>query len=129
MSDGFVVVDTALETPPYQQIVDQLRALIERGDLAPATVLPTVRQLAGDLGVAPNTVARAYAELQEDGWIVSDGRRGTHVASRVPSADKRVRGRALREAVAKLVTSLRHRGYSAHEIGEELRRTLGSLTA
>jgi GntR family transcriptional regulator len=128
VSDGFVVVDTALETPPYQQIVDQVRALIERGELAPATVLPTVRQLAGDLGVAPNTVARAYAELQEDGWIVSDGRRGTHVAPRVPSADKRVRGRALREAVAKLVTSLRHRGYSANEIGEELRRTLGSLT-
>lgn len=127
MSDGFVVVDPALETPPYQQIADQLRAVIERGELGPETVLPTVRQLAGDLGVAPNTVARAYAELQDDGWIVSDGRRGTHVAPRVPSAGKRVRGRALREAVTKLVTSLRHRGYSPHEIGDELRRTLGTL--
>jgi GntR family transcriptional regulator len=127
VSDGFIVVDPALETPPYQQIVDQLRAVIERGQLRPETVLPTVRQLAGDLRVAPNTVVRAYAELQEQGWIVSDGRRGTRVASQVPSADKRMRGRALREAVAKLVTSLRHRGYSAHEIGGELRRTLGTL--
>ena len=127
MSDGFIVVDPALEAPPYQQIVDQLRAVIERGQLLPETVLPTVRQLAGDLGVAPNTVVRAYAELQDAGWIVSDGRRGTRVASRVPSADKRVRGRALREAVGRFVTSLRHRGYSAHEIGDELRRTLGTL--
>lgn len=129
MSDGFVVVDTSLDAPPFQQISDQLRALVERGELVPETVLPTVRQLAGDLGVAPNTVARAYAELQEQGWIVSDGRRGTRVAPRVPSADKRVRGRALHDAVAKLVTSLRHRGYSAHEIGEELRRSLGALSS
>ncbi len=127
MSDAFVAVDPALETPPYQQIVEQLRALIERGDLAPEALLPTVRQLAGDLTVAPNTVVRAYAELQDDGWIVSDGRRGTRVASRVPTADKRVRGRALRATVEKLVTSLRHRGYSAGEIGDELRRTLHGL--
>jgi len=59
---------------------------------------------------------------------VSDGRRGTRVAQRIPSADTRVRGRALREAVEKLVTSLRHRGYSHGEIGEALRRTLRALT-
>jgi GntR family transcriptional regulator len=128
VSDGFVVVDTALEAPPYQQITDQLRALVERGELVPGTVLPTVRQLAGDLGVAPNTVARAYAELQEEGFVVSDGRRGTRVAPRVPSADKRVRGRALRDAVSKLVTTLRHRGYTAVEIADELHRTLGALS-
>ncbi|HEY0380975.1 MAG TPA: GntR family transcriptional regulator [Candidatus Elarobacter sp.] len=127
MSDGFVAVDGALETPPYQQIVEQVRALIERGDLDAGALLPTVRQLAGDLAVAPNTVARAYAELQADGWIVSDGRRGTHVASRAPNTDKRVRGHALRDAVEKLVASLRHRGYSPGEIGDELRRTLHVL--
>ncbi len=122
MADGFVTVDSSLDTPAYQQIVQQLRALVERRELLPGTVLPTVRQLAGDLGVAPNTVARAYAELQEEGWIVGDGRRGTRVAEDVPASDKRVRGRALRDAVAALISSLRHRGYSALEIGEELRR-------
>lgn len=127
MSDPFIAVDAALDAPPYQQIVDQIRALIERGQLAGGMILPTVRQLAGDLAVAPNTVARAYAELQAEGWIVSDGRRGTRVAARVPSSDKRARGRALRDAVGKLIASLRHRGYSAGEIGEELRRTLHGL--
>jgi GntR family transcriptional regulator len=124
--DDFIVVDPALETPTYAQIVDQIRALIERGVLAPRAVLPTVRQLAGDLAVAPNTVARAYADLQEAGWIVSDGRRGTRVVERVPSADKRVRGRALREAVAKFLTSLTHRGYTEIEIADELRRVMPS---
>jgi GntR family transcriptional regulator len=124
VADEFIVVDPALDTPPYVQIVEQIRALIERGVLAPGAVLPTVRQLAGDLAVAPNTVARAYMDLQDAGWIVSDGRRGTRVVERVPSADKRVRGRALREAVAKFVTSLTHRGYTENEIADELRRVM-----
>ncbi len=124
MADEFVVVDPALETPPYVQIVEQIRALIERGVLEPEAVLPTVRQLAGDLAVAPNTVARAYADLQDAGWIVSDGRRGTRVVQRVPGAGKRERGRTLRDAVTKFVTSLTHRGYTQREIGDELRRIM-----
>jgi len=55
---------------------------------------------------------------------VSDGRRGTRIVERLPSADKRVRGRALREAVAKFVTSLTHRGNTESEIADELRRVM-----
>ena len=124
MADDFVIVDSALETPPYAQIAEQVRALIERGVLAPGAVLPTVRQLAGDLAVAPNTVARAYADLQEAGWIVGDGRRGTRVVERVPNVDRRVRGRALRDAVSRFVATLTHRGYTEHEIADEVRRLL-----
>ena len=76
-SDALIAVDPSLEAAPYQQIFEQIRAAIERGDLPPDVILPTVRQLAGDLGVAPNTVARAYADLQQAGWLVSEGRRGT----------------------------------------------------
>ena len=65
VSDLFLAVDPDLDAPPFQQIVDQLRGFIERGDLRGGDALPTVRQLAADLGVAPNTVARAYGELQE----------------------------------------------------------------
>jgi len=111
-----VVVDPSLDTPPYVQIEQQIKAAIERGELAESATLPTVRQLAGDLGVAPNTVARAYADLQNEGWLVSDGRRGTRVASRVPSRDRHVRSAALHDSVARFVESLRHRGYTASEI-------------
>lgn len=121
MTSPYLLVDAGLETPPYAQVVAQIRAAIERGDLLPDAPLPTVRQLAGDLGLAPNTVARAYGELQSDGWLVGDGRRGTRVASRI-AVNRRARLRTLREAIEKFVSSLRHRGYTPSEIATELAR-------
>jgi len=107
---------------PFQQIMDQFRRLIERGELRAGDALPTVRQLAGDLGVAPNTVARAYAELQEEGLITSSGRRGTHVAPGVRAGDKPTRARNLHDIIAQFLQALEHRGYSQAEIAAALRR-------
>ena len=128
VNDLFLAVDPDLETAPFQQIVEQLRAFIERGELQPGDVLPTVRQLAGDLGVAPNTVARAYNELQERGWLSSEGRRGTHVAAQTPATDKRARTKALRDAIAQCIATLIHRGYTASEISLEMEHELRTLT-
>ncbi len=122
MNAPYLTVDAQLEIPPYQQVVEQIRAAIERGELPPDSPLPTVRQLAGDLGIAPNTVARAYSELQSEGWLVGDGRRGTRVAGRVPQLNRKARLRSLRAATDKFVDSLRHRGFTAEEIGLELSR-------
>src|SRR6185437_10828788 len=91
-----LAVNPEIDIAPYLQIEEQLRGLIQRGDLSPGTLLPTVRQLASDLNVAPNTVARAYADLQDGGWLVSEGRRGTHVAPRLPEVDGAARVGALR---------------------------------
>lgn len=118
MNGPILAVDQEIDIAPYQQIEEQLRALIQRGDLAPGTALPTVRQLASDLNVAPNTVARAYTDLQEEGWLVSDGRRGTHVAPKLPDIDERKRTHALREAVEQFVSALVGRGYSRTEIAD-----------
>ncbi|HEY2476530.1 MAG TPA: GntR family transcriptional regulator [Candidatus Cybelea sp.] len=114
-----------METPPYQQVAAQIRAAIERGDLPPEAPLPTVRQLAGDLRLAPNTVARAYGELQSEGWLVGDGRRGTRVAGQIP-LNRRARLRSLREATEKFIATLRHRGFTQNEIAVELARAGGS---
>lgn len=119
MNAPYLVVDSDLEIPPYQQVMAQIRAGIERGELLPDSPLPTVRQLAGDLGIAPNTVARAYSELQSDGWLVGDGRRGTRVAGTVP-VNRRGRMHSLRDAIQKFVASLRHRGFTVEEIAAEL---------
>ena len=121
MNAPIIAVDPNIEIAPYQQIEEQIRAAIQRGDLAPGTPLPTVRQLADDLNVAPNTVARAYADLQNDGWVLSEGRRGTRVADRVPTTDKRVRTSVLRETLEHVVGSLVGRGYSRGEILAEIR--------
>jgi GntR family transcriptional regulator len=71
--------------PPYLQLRDTIRARIERGTLLPGDRVPTVRALADDLGLAPNTVARAYRELESDGWLAGRGRAGTFVAERLPA--------------------------------------------
>ncbi len=70
--------------PPYEQLRDAIRARIERGTLLPGDRLPPVRVCAGDLDLAPNTVARAYRALEEEGWLAGRGRAGTFVADRPP---------------------------------------------
>ena len=121
MAEPLIAVDPDLETPPYQQIFEQIRGAIERGALIADSALPTVRQLAGDLGVAPNTVARAYADLQSDGWLVSEGRRGTRVATRLPT-NRVVRSHALTDAVVHFLQSMTHRGYTSAEVVEAVQQ-------
>lgn len=125
MNALYLVVDPSLEIPPYQQVVEQIRAGVERGELPPDSPLPTVRQLAGDLGIAPNTVARAYGELQSEGWLIGDGRRGTRVAGQLP-INGHTRLQNLREATQKFIDSLHHRGFTPEEISAEIVRVMGS---
>ena len=75
-----LAVDPAADTPPYEQVRAQVTAAVDAGALAPGDRLPTVRELAANLGLAPNTVARAYRELEAAGTVVGRGRRGTFVA-------------------------------------------------
>jgi DNA-binding transcriptional regulator YhcF (GntR family) len=77
---ALLVLDSESSTPPYEQVRSQIAAAIESGRLRPAARLPTVRQLAGDLGIAVNTVARAYRELELAGLVETRGRQGTFVA-------------------------------------------------
>ena len=118
-------IENNVDIAPYLQIEEQLRALIQGGTLVPGTLLPTVRQLASDLNVAPNTVARAYADLQDEGWLVSEGRRGTRVAPHLPDVDVRTRTKTLRDAIEQFVSALVGRGYSRAEIAQEVKRYAG----
>jgi DNA-binding transcriptional regulator YhcF (GntR family) len=68
--------------PPFQQVRNQIAAAIEDGSLLPEVRLPTVRTLAGDLGLAVNTVARSYRELELAGLLETRGRHGTYVSCR-----------------------------------------------
>ena len=77
-----LVVDPASPTPPFEQLRSRVVELVQDGELPAGARLPTVRRLAGDLGIAPNTVARAYRELEQAGVIETRGRHGTYVAHR-----------------------------------------------
>ncbi|CAM5657578.1 GntR family transcriptional regulator [Streptomyces aurantiogriseus] len=81
MNDPAVRVDTTSQAPPYEQIRAQLAALILTGRLTEGERLPTVRQLAADLGLAPGTVARAYRELEAAELIRTRRGAGTRVAA------------------------------------------------
>ncbi|WP_434092793.1 GntR family transcriptional regulator [Streptomyces clavifer] len=81
MHDPAVRVDTTSQAPPYEQIRAQLAALIRTGRLTEGERLPTVRQLAADLGLAPGTVARAYRELESAKLIRTRRGAGTRVAA------------------------------------------------
>jgi DNA-binding transcriptional regulator YhcF (GntR family) len=76
-----ITVDATSTVPPYEQIRLSVAAQIQSGELPAGTRLPTVRGLAEDLDLAPNTVARAYRELEAAGLVETAGRRGTVVAS------------------------------------------------
>lgn len=83
---ALITVDLRDATPPYEQIRAQVASLIAVGQLANGSRLPTVRALAGDLGVATGTVARAYKELESAGLIESRRRLGTIVTHSSASA-------------------------------------------
>ena len=75
-------IDATGAHPPFEQLKSQVIERIAAGELIVGTKLPAVRQLAKDLGIAPNTVARAYRELEADGFVRTLGRNGTVVNAR-----------------------------------------------
>lgn len=77
-----IAVDPESATAPYEQLRAQLSEQARSGALPVGYRLPTVRGLAGELGLAANTVAKAYRALESDGVIETHGRRGTFIASR-----------------------------------------------
>ncbi|MBO1753019.1 GntR family transcriptional regulator [Actinotalea sp. BY-33] len=83
-----IVVDPTSHVPPYEQVRQQIEAMAEEGAMPPGHRLPTVRRLADDLGLAANTVARAYRELEQAGVVETQGRRGTFVAVRGADRDR-----------------------------------------
>jgi GntR family transcriptional regulator len=92
-------VDSASAIPPYEQIRGQLATMIATGQLPAGRRLPSIRQLAADLGLAGGTVARAFRELEQGEFITSRGRHGTFVSDQVPRS-RRDRERALLDAAS-----------------------------
>ncbi|RZU65405.1 GntR family transcriptional regulator [Microterricola gilva] len=88
-------IDPASASPPYEQLRAQFAAAIAAGELPPGSRLPTVRRLAGDLGLAPNTVARSFRQLETDGLIETRGRLGSFVARQGDARERRAADAAL----------------------------------
>lgn len=118
-----LTVDLESPVPAYEQIRAQVTEIVESGNLSPKTPLPSVRQLAADLQIAPGTVARAYRELESSGVVVCSRWDGTRVAD-VRRLDRGERKRRLENAVARMTSSAKRLGASNAEIEAAVARAL-----
>jgi GntR family transcriptional regulator len=116
-----VNVDLNDPTPPYEQVRRQLVALITSGQLAAGERLPSVRQLARDLGLANGTVARAYAELEAARLVTTRRGGGTTVAANAVTPARATRLR-LDCAARSYVETARHLGFAQDEAHEAIAR-------
>ena len=114
-----IIIDYKDARPIYEQVVDRFQMLILTGALEPNTRMPSVRSLAVELSINPNTIQRAYAELERQGFIYTVKGRGTFVAYDEKLLD--VRKEQLLKKLKELVRE-------AREIGIGIKELAGWLT-
>jgi GntR family transcriptional regulator len=117
-------LDSHSGVPAYRQIIDQVQAGLAAGKLSRGDQLPTVRQVAVDLEINPNTVLRAYRELEIRGVLDTQQGTGTFIADRSATEDESVRARRLDQFVADVIARAGSGGFTLREITEALQQQL-----
>ena len=112
-------LDSSTGVPFYRQIIDQVLLAVADGRLKPGTQLPTVRQLAVDLSVNLNTVAKAYREMEIRGIVQTQQGTGTFVAAR-QGARTREKRKALQDLLDRLVANAEAHGIPLEDLVEAL---------
>lgn len=124
---GFLTLDPSHPTPLYAQLEHGIRAAIATGRLAPGAQLPTVRELAVELSVNANTIARVYVDLERAGVLQTRRGVGTFVASEPPPQvvqKKSQRDLELRALVQRFLDEAAVRGFAADEVSKQLRQSI-----
>ena len=109
-------IDTHSPVPIYEQITDGVQRLVRRGDLVPGSPLASVRQLACDLEINANTVARAYRTLEQNGILETAGRRGTRVAAGAPDRARDALIGRLDELADRVIRETAHLGVDPDDL-------------
>lgn len=118
-SFGFQL-DLQSGVPVYRQLIDQVLGAIAAGTLKPGDRLPTVRQAAIDLAINPNTVVRAYKELEIRSVLTTRQGTGTFISDNQPQPDQVERQRRLNQLAGELVARAGAEGFSLEELIEVL---------
>jgi len=113
-------LDPQSGVPLYRQIIDQVTGGIAAGALAPGDQLPTVRQLAVDLSINPNTVIRAYRELEIRGVLETEQGTGTFISNQKVRPDEAERQRSLYQLIGDFMARAGSAGFTAEELIEQL---------
>ena len=122
-------VSTGISTPIFRQITDQIRRAIATSAQQKGDQLPSVRVLAERLVVNPNTVARAYGELVEDGLLEAKQGKGYFIADRSRAYSKPERIRRLNEAIEEFLSEAVILNFAPGEIREALDKRLSNFKA
>jgi GntR family transcriptional regulator len=112
----------------FRQIVDGVKLRVARGELVAGAQLPSVRGLAEQLGINPNTVAKAYAELTQEGWLETRQGLGVYVAPARQRLSEDERERRLDAAAQRFVQDVVGLGYSTDELVTRVRGELRALS-
>jgi GntR family transcriptional regulator len=115
-SEPLFVVHASSGVPIYRQLIDQVEALVAGGRLRPGDLVPSVRQVAGALGVNPMTVSKAWSRLEADGVLVRDRGRGMAVAARRETASLADRRDEVQPLVDRAVTHALHLGLTPAQL-------------
>lgn len=115
-------IDSKSGVPFYRQIIEQVKFAIARGDVEPGDQLPTVRQLAVDLSINPNTVIRAYRELEIEKVLETHQGSGTFVGQEKPQIDAIEQQRMMDQILTELLARATGYGFSLLDVKEGLRR-------
>src|SRR3954451_19088797 len=113
-------IDLHSGVPVYRQLIDQVRGGIAAGSLRPGDQLPTVRQVAVDLAINPNTVMRAYRELEIRGILSTQQGTGTFITEQKVKAGEAQRRRRLSQMAGELVARAGAEGFNLEELLEVL---------
>ena len=113
-------LDPRSGVPVYRQIIDQVTGGIAAGALAPGDQLPTVRQMAVDLSINPNTVIRAYRELEIRGVLETEQGTGTFISNQKMRLDEAERQRSLNQLIGDFMARAGSAGFTAEELIEQL---------
>ena len=115
-------LDPKSGVPFYRQIIEQVKFGMARGTLNPGDQLPTVRQLAVDLSVNPNTVVRAYRELEIEGMLETHQGSGTFIGEKKPDIDPLERRRMLDQILTDLLARASSYGFRIDDVMEGLKQ-------
>ncbi|MDE5778244.1 MAG: GntR family transcriptional regulator [Lachnospiraceae bacterium] len=113
-----IVLDLKGNTPIYEQIIEQMKFHVMKGNLKPGNAIPSVRKLALELKITPGTVAKAYQELERQEIIETIRGKGTFIAREIRAEENQARLTAIKKQLNTIVMELRMMGYDSRMVVE-----------
>jgi GntR family transcriptional regulator len=122
-----LTIDPHSAEPIFEQIAFSVKEAVARGDMVPGAQLPSVRELAQDLSVNPNTVVRAYELLTREGVVVRRQGAGCFITGRPSALSGKHRRRQLVDLVSRTVTEAFHLGFDAEDVRSAVEQALAGI--